>query len=132
VRDFDGKISIIFVLSEFPLDYILLPNQDDLNVQTPGRANRPFNFGFWGVVSAHCIHRNGQHLEGILFLLDFNNFPALVLPAMGAHAVRLLGLVAVRALRHAGPLQGIVRAPVASAPLGVSTFRIRHISPQHI
>src|SRR5262249_3401673 len=51
-----------------------------------------------------------------------------ILAAFRANAVGKFGLVAVRALRKAGCLQGIVRAAGARPPLGGSTFGIRHIS----
>ena len=63
---------------------------------------------------------------GLLFG-DFDDFTALVLAALRAGAVRQLRLVAVRALGDAGQAQVIVRAAGRGAPLGVSTFRIRHL-----
>ena len=58
----------------------------------------------------------------------FDDFAAFVLAALRANAVRQLRLVAVGALRKTGCLQRIVRAARARAPLGVSTFGIRHFS----
>jgi len=80
------------------------------------------------VIAAHCIHRNGQHVISQLFLYDFDHFAALVLSAMRAHTVRQLGLMAVGTLGEARGFQGVVGAAGAGALLGVSTFRIRHIS----
>ena len=128
VYDLDGKIAVAFVLFQFPTDHILLAHQEDLHAQTPGGSNRPFHFGFRGVVSAHCIQRNGQHVGAGLLRNHFDNFTTLVLAAFRTNAVRKLRLVAVRTLRKTGCLQGIVRAARARPPLGVSTFGIRHIS----
>src|SRR5690242_12794889 len=63
-----------------------------------------------------------------LLLLDFDDFASFVLTAVRADAVGQLGLVAVRALREAGRLQGVVRAARGGPLGGVSTFRIRHFS----
>ena len=51
---------------------------------------------------------------------------------MRADAVWQLGLMTVGTLGEARCLQGIVRATGAGALLGVSTFRIRHISTSTI
>ena len=80
------------------------------------------------MIAAHCIYGNGQHVSQGLLLLDFDDFASLVLTAVRADAVGQLGLVAVRALRKAGRLQGVVRAAGGSPFGGVSTFRIRHFS----
>ena len=78
------------------------------------------------MIAAHCIHRNGQHRGTGLLLRDFHYFAALILAAVGADAVRLLGLMTVGALRKPGRLQRIVGAAAAGPPLGVATFGIWH------
>jgi hypothetical protein len=128
VHDFDGKVPVSFVPFKLLPDHILLAHQNDLDFETPGGLNRPFDFGFGGVVSAHCIHRNGQHVGKPLLGDDFDYFAALILAAMRAYTMGELGLVAVGTFRQAGRLQRIVRAAVAGPPLGVSAFGIRHIS----
>ena len=96
-----GRSRDAVVLLELPPDHVLLADQDDFNAQIPGGSNRPFDFGCGGVVAAHCIYGNGQHVRQGLLLLDFDDFAALVLAAVRADAVGELGLVAVRALREA-------------------------------
>src|ERR1019366_3839224 len=124
----DRKLAVAFVLFQFPTDHILLAHQEDFHAQTPGGSNRPFDFGFRGVVSAHCIQRNGQHVGAGLLRNHFANFTTLILAALRTHAVGKFGLVTVGALRKTGCLQGIVRAAGARPLMGVSTFGIRHIS----
>jgi hypothetical protein len=65
---------------------------------------------------------------GTLFLFDFHYFAPLVLPAMRARPVGQLLLVAVRALGEAGRLQFVMRAAIAPAGGGMSSFRVRHFS----
>ena len=65
----------------------------------------PSTSGFRGMVAAHGIDGNGQHVHWRsrhLFLLDFDDFAAFILAAMRADAVRQLRLVAVGALRKPG------------------------------
>jgi hypothetical protein len=95
---FDRKVSIPIVLGEFALDDILLAYQDNLDIHAPDRSNRPFDFRLGGVVSAHCIYRNGQHVRQMLLLLDFDYFPALVLAAVRADPVRRLRLMTIGTL----------------------------------
>src|SRR5262249_26771115 len=95
---------------------------------TPGGPNRALYFGIRGMVSAHCIYSNGEHVRNSLLLFDFDHFSSLVLAAMGAHPVGQLRLVTVRTFRKTGRLQRIVSGAVRSPPLGVSTFGIRHLS----
>ena len=64
VNDLDGQLAIAFVLFQFPADHILLAHQNHLDAQTPGGSNRPFDFGFRGVVSAHCIHAQWSACRG--------------------------------------------------------------------
>src|SRR5579885_1415904 len=65
---------------------------------------------------------------GDLFLRDFDDFAPLVLAAMRADPVRQFGLVAVGTFRQAGGLQAVMGPAVLSAPVGVTSFRIRHAS----
>ena len=129
VHHLDGKVAVVFVFLEFRLDHFLPAHQDDLDPQVPGGADRPLHFGFGGVIPAHCIYRNGQHVATpVLLLRHFDHFAALVLAAVRAHPVGQLGLMAIGTLGSARRLQRIVRAAGARPPLGVSAFRIRHIS----
>src|ERR1019366_8026011 len=128
VHNLNGEFTAAILHLELTADHILLAHQDDFDSQVPGGANRPFDFSFGGVVTAHCVHRNGQHVVPGLLLFDFDNFAAFVLPTVGADAVGQLGFVAVGALGQAGGFERIVRAAGAGPLLGVSTFGIRHIS----
>jgi hypothetical protein len=128
VHDFNGKIVTHSVFGEFPANFALLADEDDLDAQVPGCANRAFDLGLGGVVSAHCIHSNGEHVGSKLLLLDFHYFTALILTAMRANTVRKFRLVAVGTLRKAGRLQRVVGAAVIGAPLRMSAFGIWHIS----
>ena len=47
---------------QFPADHVLLAHQNDFHSEVSGGPNRPFDFGFRGVIAAHCIHGNGQHV----------------------------------------------------------------------
>src|ERR1019366_1730845 len=128
VHNLNGECAVAILHFELTADHVLLAHQDDFDSQIPGGANRPFYFSFRGVVTAHCIHRNGQHVVPKLLLFDFDNFAAFVLPTMGAGAVGQLWFVAVGALGQAGGFERVVRAAGAAPLLGVSTFGIRHIS----
>jgi hypothetical protein len=57
---------------------------------------------------------SGVGLAGLL-LADLHGLAAAVPPAVGAGMVRLLGLVAVRALLQAGDREGVMRAALALA-----------------
>src|SRR5690348_3243396 len=63
-----------------------------------------------------------------LLLFDFDDFAPFILAAVWAYAVREFGLVTVGTLGKPGSFQRIMRAAIAGAPLGVSTFGIRHVS----
>jgi hypothetical protein len=58
--------------------------------------------------------------------LDIENFPALIVAAFRAGAVRHFLLVTVRALGKAVALQCIMSAPGRGALLGMTSFWIRH------
>jgi hypothetical protein len=66
--------------------------------------------------------------QGDLFFRYLDYFAALIAPAMRTGAVRKLGFVAIRALGAASDLQMIVGPACGGALLGVSAFRIWHIS----
>ena len=86
--------------------------------------------GQWSppIASTAIVSIDGCGLRYRTWLLfgDFDDFAALVLAALRAGAMRQFRLVAVRALRRSGQAQVIVRAAGRGAPLGMSTFRIRH------
>jgi hypothetical protein len=73
------------------------------------------------MVPAHGVDCDGQHGFGmalcgagiILFLLNFYDFAAFILPAMRTRPVRQLLLMAVGTLRQSGLLQTVVCAAVA-------------------
>jgi hypothetical protein len=75
------------------------------------------------MVPAHGINSDGYHgiraavcaTAGILFLLDFDDFAAFILAAMGTRPMRQLLLVAVGTLGESGLLELVVRAAVAPA-----------------
>src|ERR1039458_7463239 len=55
-------LAVAMMAPVFPAAHILLAHQENFHAQSPGGSNRPFHFGYRGVVSAHCIQRNGQHV----------------------------------------------------------------------
>jgi hypothetical protein len=71
----------------------------------------------------HLVHL--VHLIG-LFLVNRSGLPAAVVPAIGAHAVRRLRFVTVRALAQPYGCERVVRAALGRARLRVSSFWIRH------
>jgi hypothetical protein len=64
----------------------------------------------------------------VLLLVDRSDLTSFVVPAVRAHAVRRLGLVTLRARPDGSRLQRVMRAPLATARLGVTAFWIRHRS----
>jgi hypothetical protein len=113
-----GSSAISVVLLKLGRDHIPLANQDDFNAQSPGGSNRTVNFRFGGVISAHCIQRNGQHLGRRLLLNNFDHFATLVLTAFGTYTVRQLGFVAIGTLGKSDRLQRIVRPALGRPRLG--------------
>src|SRR6476659_1233172 len=69
----------------------------------------------------------GSRFKVRLVLFHRSDLPSAVVAAVGADAVRLLGLVAVRTLRQAGGFEGIVRAAIGRPRLGMSSFWIWHL-----
>src|SRR5215469_11968024 len=116
------------MLLHLPVEYIFVAHQDDLDIQVFGGADRAFHLGPGGVVAAHCVYGNGEHVRSRLFLFDFHHFSPLVLAAVGTDAVRQLGFMAIGTLRKASRLQRVVSTAIIRAPLRVSSFGIRHIS----
>jgi hypothetical protein len=57
---------------------------------------------------------------------DFENFASFIVTAFWAGTVRKFAFVAIRTLGERAARQGIVGAPGAGAPLGVSPFWIWH------
>ena len=70
--------------------------------------------------------RGTSRTVGILVLVNRSRLASAVVPAVGAHAVRLLRLVAVRALAQPNRLEGVVRAALGRPRFGMSSFWIRH------
>ena len=97
-----------------------------------GRMDCAFDLGYRSLIAPHRVYGNGYHSfrlmrsRGELFRRCFDYFAALVLSALGADAVRLLGLMAIRAFGTGRLAQCIVSAAGLSALVGVSAFRIRH------
>jgi hypothetical protein len=89
-------------------------------------ADGAFHFGTGGVISAHCVNSNGEHVRPRLFFDDFDHFAPLILAAVRTNAMRQFGLVTVGALGEAGRFQRVVGTAVIRSPLRVSAFRIRH------
>jgi hypothetical protein len=74
------------------------------------------------------VHRPDTDADALqLLFVDGPDLPALVIPARCAHAVRRLGLLALRALARAGLDERVVRTTLAAPGLGVTAFRIRHL-----
>jgi len=61
-----------------------------------------------------------------LLLVNRPRLATAVVPAVGAHAVRRLRLVAVRTFAEAYRPQRIVRPPIGRARLGMASFWVRH------
>jgi len=59
-------------------------------------------------------------------LLDLNYLAALVMATLRADSVLHAGFLTIRAESWLRDLQGIVRAPLAAAGFGMSSFRIWH------
>src|SRR5580704_4991505 len=76
------------------------------------------------VLRAWCWHP----ARPCLFLVDGHGLTSSIVPAIGADAVRLLGLMTMRALAEADRLERVVRPALRRARLGVSSFRIWHRS----
>jgi hypothetical protein len=47
------------VLRELSAQHILFTDQDDFDAKSLGGADGAIDFGFRGVVAAHCVHRDG-------------------------------------------------------------------------
>jgi hypothetical protein len=62
----------------------------------------------------------------MLLLHHLDNFAPLVFPAVRAHPVRQLRLMAVGALRQPGLLQEVMRTSRRGALFRMSSFWIRH------
>jgi hypothetical protein len=73
------------------------------------------------------LGNTGEENLGCL-ALSVNHFTAFVITAGAAQLMGQLLFVAVWTLRERQLVQVIVRAPVARAPLGMTSFRIRHYS----
>ncbi len=61
-----------------------------------------------------------------LDLAGLDDFPSLVLSALGTYAMGQLGLLAMGANRQRHPWERVVRASLVATGLGMSTLRIRH------
>jgi hypothetical protein len=128
MHNFYREFPITLMLLDLAQEQIFVPHQDDFHIQVSGGPDGAFDLGPGGVVSAHCIYGNGEHVRSRLFLFDFHHFSSLVLAAVGADAVRQFGFVAIGTLGKAGRFQRIVGAAIIRAPLRMSSFRVRHIS----
>ena len=89
------------------------------------------------VVSAHRVNGDPDQIraprdhgadEDPSVFLDRAGLASPVVAAVGADAVRRLGLVALRAFAEADRRQCVVRPALGGARLGVSSLWIRHIS----
>src|SRR5262249_52309350 len=123
------------------------------HVIVTSREDRAFDLWFRGLVRPHRIDSDdGWHERedctrsrrqkkltdlsqirsglgiGWLALFHLHHFAALVVATLGAGAMRLLFLVAVRALAQAGSADGVVRAALRGARLRMASFWIRHCS----
>ena len=116
------------------------PDQHHAQVEVPRRRERAVDDSAGRGVAAHgvdgdpdpsgceCWVRGATRALPVaqLLLVDRARLAAAVVPAVGAHAVRRLGFVALRALAEAHRLQRVVRPALGRAGLGVSSFWIRH------
>src|SRR4029079_10952903 len=83
--------------------------KNDLYAKTFDGLDRPLNFGFGGVIAAHCVDSNGHH-KGALFLNHLDYFAAFILSAVRTNAVGELRFVTVRAFGNSLRLQTVMRA----------------------
>src|ERR1022692_772109 len=56
------QAAVVFVLLQLPPQNFLPADQDDPDPQRSGRLDGPLDFRFRGVVSAHCVNSNGDHV----------------------------------------------------------------------
>src|SRR5262249_42487908 len=74
----------------------------------------------------HNMSGRVQRASRPLLLFDRSHLAAAVIPAVGAHTVWRLRLLALRAFAETDRLQRIVRAALRRPRLGVSSFWIWH------
>src|ERR1022692_1609900 len=56
------QAAVVVVLLQLPPQNFLPADQDDPDPQRSGRLDGPLDFRFRGVVSAHCVNSNGDHV----------------------------------------------------------------------
>jgi hypothetical protein len=107
----------------------------EVPVRRPIRGSRRTKFqGFIGSIGStnsweSLNPENLVNLENPVFrsiLVDRARLAAAIVPAIGAHTVRRLVLVAMRAFAQAGGLERIMRTALGRSRLGVASFWIRH------
>src|SRR5579872_5115730 len=100
-----------------------------MDIVVPRRLDRPFDFRLGPAVRAHRVQGyDAWHGRVALTgFLDFQNFAAFVIAALGAGPMRHLALMAVRAFRECVTFERIVSAPVSGACLRVPPFWIWHL-----
>jgi len=95
----------------------------------PCRLDRAFDLRLRPAVRAHRVQGyDAWHGAAALAgFLDFQNFAAFVVAALGASPMRHLALVAIRTFRECMTLERIMGAPASGARFGVSPFWIWHL-----
>jgi hypothetical protein len=118
MNDFNGKRFRRRMSVELALNGGSVAHQQDPVAKLTGCVDSAFDFRTRGLVAPHRVYGNGYHSFRLtsslrkLFRDGFDDFAAFILSALGADAVRLLGLVAVGALgagRPGEPVMGAAR-----------------------
>ena len=121
----------VVVTCQLGVDNPRRTNQNDAQVEVPGRGERAVHDRLRPMVAAHRVNSNPDHrvdaAAGLLLLfVNGSRLTAAVVPAVRADAVRRLRFVAVRADAETGRLQRVMGPPLGGTGLRVSSFRIRH------
>src|SRR5581483_12412194 len=103
------------------LDGVAISDQDDGGAELLHRRRRALDDHRGAVVAPHGVDRDLQ-----LATFGRDDLATLVVPAVRAHAVRQLGLAALRADGTRGVGKLVVRAALAPTGLGVASLRQRH------
>jgi hypothetical protein len=103
------------------LDGVAIADEDDGGAELPHRRDGALDDHGGAMIAPHGVDRDLQ-----LATFGRDDLATLVVPAVRAHAVWQLRLSALRAHGTRGIVELVVRAALASARLGVASFRQRH------
>src|SRR5687767_3401284 len=91
------------------------------SMEAPKRPPNPQTLG-----APRQSRRAPRHPDTLLSPFDRDDLPSFVVAAVGADAMRELGLPALRAHRAGGRGELVVRPALSAARLGMSSFGQRH------